>query len=122
MAAGGTRPATRLSMRRPMPHWRCSRSGSISTCRPDLLPDDYLLLTIDLGDLTTEHVATIPTGPAAFCDTWLREQRTALLLVPSLIVPESANVLLNPVHPHAARASIVARRRFAFDRRLWLPL
>ena len=89
---------------------------------PDLLPDDYLLLTIDLGDLTTEHVATIPTDPAAFGDTWLREQRTALLLVPSLIVPESANVLLNPVHPHAARASIVARRRFAFDHRLWLPL
>ena len=89
---------------------------------PDLLPDDYLLLAIDLRDLATEDVAIIPADPAAFGDAWLREQRTPVLLVPSLIVPESANLLVNPAHPDAAHASVIARRRFAFDRRLWLPL
>jgi len=89
---------------------------------PDLLPDDYLLLTIDLRDLASEEVATIPADPAAFGDAWLREQRTPVLQVPSLIVPESPNLLFNPTHPDAVRASIIARRRFAFDHRLWLPL
>jgi RES domain-containing protein len=86
---------------------------------PDLLPDDYLLLTIELGDLAT---ASLPADPAVFGDAWLREQRTPVLLVPSVIVPESAAIMLNPVHPDAAQASIIARRRFAFDRRLWLAL
>jgi RES domain-containing protein len=89
---------------------------------PDLLPGDYLLLTIDLRDLATEEVASLPDDPAEFGDTWLREQRTPVLRVPSLIVPECFNVLFNPAHPDAAPASIIARRRFAFDRRLWLPL
>jgi len=39
-----------------------------------------------------------------------------------VIVPESPNLLLNPLHPDAAAARISGQRRFAFDRRLWLPL
>jgi len=89
---------------------------------PDLLPDDYLLLTIDLRDLAIEEVAALPVDPATFGDAWLREQRSPVLQVPSLIVPESPNLLLNPAHPAAARASVIARRRFVFDQRLWLPL
>jgi RES domain len=86
------------------------------------LPDDYRLLTIELRDLATEAVAALPADPAAFGDAWLRDPRSAVLEVPSLIVPESANLLVNPAHPDAARASIIAQRRFGFDRRLWLPL
>ena len=89
---------------------------------PDLLPDDYVLLTIDLREMATEEVAAIPADPAAFGDAWLPEQRTPVLRVPSLIVPESFNLLINPAHPDAERASVISRRRFAFDRRLWLPL
>ena len=89
---------------------------------PDLLPDDYLLLTIDLRDLVTEAVVALPPDPQAFGDAWLRDQRSVVLQVPSLIVPESPNLLFNPGHPDAARAGIIARRRFMFDRRLWLPL
>lgn len=89
---------------------------------PELLPDDYLLLTIDTGDLAIEEVVGLPDDPAAFGDAWLRDQRSPVLQVPSLIVPESSNILFNPAHPDAGRAGIVARRRFVFDRRLWLPL
>jgi RES domain-containing protein len=89
---------------------------------PDLLPDDYLLLTIDLRDLAIEEVVALPVDPAAFGDAWLGEQRSPVLQVPSLIVPESPNLLLNPAHPAAARASVIARRPFVFDPRLWLPL
>jgi RES domain-containing protein len=89
---------------------------------PELLPDDYLLLTIDLQDLALETVADIPPDPAAFGDAWLRERRTPILQVPSAIVPESTNFLLNPAHPAATQALIIRRRRFEFDRRLWRPL
>jgi len=88
---------------------------------PDLLPDDYVLVTIDLDGLAAEDVATMPADPRAFGDDWLRIQRTPVLRVPSAIVPESQNVLLNPVHPDASRASVAASRRFAFDSRLWRP-
>lgn len=87
---------------------------------PELLPDDYVLLSIELGELDIEVVETTPPAPAAFGDTWLREQRTPILRVPSAIVPESSNLLLNPVHPSAARARVAVIRAFTFDPRLWL--
>jgi RES domain-containing protein len=89
---------------------------------PELIPDDYVLLEIDLGELGVEAITELPANPAAFGDAWLAEQRTPVLQVPSFIVPESANLLLNPSHPDAAAARILRRRRFTFDRRLWLPL
>ena len=88
---------------------------------PELLPDDYVLVTIDLDGLVIEEVAHLPAAPRAFGDAWLREQRTPVLSIPSVIVPETPNLLLNPAHPAAGDARIVKSRRFDFDRRLWLP-
>ena len=51
-------------------------------------------------------------------DGWLRSRSTALLLVPSAIVPETFNVLLNPHHPEAARVRIVSHRDYPWDKRL----
>ena len=88
---------------------------------PELLPDDYVLVTIDLGDLSVEDLAQMPAAPRMFGDTWLQEQRTPVLRVPSAIVPESPNLLLNPAHPEAPTARILDTRRFMFDSRLWRP-
>lgn len=89
---------------------------------PDLLPDDYLLIGIETGDTPPEMVPTIPDDPASFGDDWLATRRSALLRVPSVIVPESANLLINPRHPGAETLRIVGRRPFRFDDRLWRPL
>jgi RES domain-containing protein len=89
---------------------------------PELLPDDYRLVTIDVDDLVVEAVMGMPADHRAFGDTWIRERRTPLLRVPSVIVPEDMNVLVNPGHPATRGARIVEKRRFEFDRRLWLPL
>ena len=43
---------------------------------------------------------------------------SALLRVPSAIVPESFNVLLNPLHPDAAKVVVVDYREWPWDRRL----
>ncbi len=84
-----------------------------------LLPPDYLLITIDLDDLPAERADGFPANPVAFGDAWLASLRSAVLSVPSTIVPERRNLLLNAAHPDAARARIDSIRPFAFDERLW---
>jgi hypothetical protein len=89
---------------------------------PDLIPGDYILLEIDLDDLRVETVMDLPADPVAFGDAWLAAGKTPVLQIPSVIVPESPNLLLNPLHSDAIVARILRRWPFAFDRRLWLPL
>jgi RES domain-containing protein len=84
-----------------------------------LLPDDYVLVAIDLDALSIERVEALPDDTSAFGDAWLASGRSAILNVPSVIVPESRNLLLNPAHPEAGRAAIASIRPFAFDGRLW---
>lgn len=86
---------------------------------PDLLPDDYALMRVDLPDEPPEEVAAMPPDPREAGDDWLRSGRTAVLRVPSAIVPTATNLLLNPRHPRAAEAQVSLTRPFQFDVRLW---
>jgi RES domain-containing protein len=52
-------------------------------------------------------------------DEWLAARETALLRVPSVIVPETFNVLLNPQHADARRARVVSQHRYPWDQRLF---
>jgi RES domain-containing protein len=49
---------------------------------------------------------------------WLEERRSLALIVPSAVLPDSRNVLLNPQHPAAARLRVVSQQPFTFDPRL----
>jgi RES domain-containing protein len=49
---------------------------------------------------------------------WLASGRTALLKVPSALVPEAWNYLLNPQHPEAGGYRIERVYPYPFDRRL----
>ena len=42
---------------------------------------------------------------------WLAERASALLLVPSAIIPFEQNVLINPLHPDSARLTVATSRR-----------
>lgn len=61
-----------------------------------------------------------PAGSTTICfgDDWLDHVGAPLLMVPSVIVPEEFNVLLNPAHPAAVKIKAVVVRRFIYDRRL----
>jgi RES domain-containing protein len=54
----------------------------------------------------------------AIADVWLPQGITALLTVPSAIVPETFNVLVNPAHPDAARITIAQATEHVIDPRL----
>ena len=51
-------------------------------------------------------------------DAWARESRSAALAVPSAIIPEELNLLLNPNHPDSAKIKTAKPTPFAFDPRL----
>lgn len=89
---------------------------------PHLLPRDYVLMAVEAEEGLDVEAADLPAGePAcrALGDGWLRGMRTALLSVPSAIVPESRNMLLNPRHPDAAWVRVTSTRPFRFDERLF---
>lgn len=87
----------------------------------DLLPDDYVLMEIDADELPLEPGPTLsePEACRAYGDAWLTETRSTLLAVPSVIVPESHNVLINPAHPDAAGIAVAGVRPWRFDPRLF---
>jgi RES domain-containing protein len=87
----------------------------------DMLPDDYVLVAIDAAAIATETIHEFPDDPRAFGDAWIESRRSALLRVPSWIVPESYNALINPAHPDALSIQLGAIRPFQFDQRLWTP-
>jgi RES domain-containing protein len=53
-----------------------------------------------------------------FGAAWYVAGRTAVLAVPSAIIPEEINYVLNPAHPQFAKISISAPTPFTFDPRL----
>ena len=54
----------------------------------------------------------------ALGDQWLVAGATLVLSVPSAVVPEERNFLINPLHPQAARIRVLAQDRFRFDPRM----
>lgn len=83
------------------------------------IPHDAPVTTITPGDLPRDWNRH-PAHPAcaALGDRWLAEGAALILTVPSAVVPEEANVLVNPRHPRARHVSVASVRPFAFDRRL----
>ena len=51
-------------------------------------------------------------------DDWASEKISAVLEVPTAIIPREKNYLLNPAHPDFAQIKIEAPERFMFDERL----
>lgn len=87
----------------------------------DILPDDYVLVEIELGEASLETIPELPGDTVRVGDAWIASRRSALLKVPSTIIPESFNILINPAHPDASAVSTTSMREFRFDERLWLP-
>ena len=75
-----------------------------------------------LGDLPADWSA-VPIGPGSmeFGTAWAREARSLVLHVPSAVVPEEGNAMLNPRHPEFEAVRMSIRRDFHYDPRLYVP-
>src|ERR1035437_3746124 len=81
--------------------------------------DDALIEKVPLSRLPADwQVEPPPPSTKAIGDAWVREMRSAVLALPSVIVPGELNYLLNPAHPAFKKISIGKPERFAFDPRL----
>lgn len=52
-------------------------------------------------------------------DTWVREKRSVALKVPSAVVAEEYNYLINPLHPDFGKIIIGKSEKLSVDRRLF---
>ncbi len=95
------------------------------------LPWNRILVRIDVADdiwaarkMTPRPLPVgwdvVPEGRVsrAIGSDWLARGATALLVVPSVIINEEDNVLINPAHPDAARIAVARIRQFLYDPRV----
>lgn len=54
-----------------------------------------------------------------FSTLWAQENRSLVLRVPSALLPEESNVVLNPSHPEFAGVSMTVLRPFGYDERMY---
>ena len=95
---------------------------------PGELPVRYRLLKIEIPDAASIERLEVGMLPDRWIEreestqtignAWLAGGLSALLLVPSAIVPETTNVLINPAHASAAAIEIVGTSDHVIDSRL----
>ena len=96
---------------------------------PGEVPDGYMLLEVEFPDDGSIHVLDVSELPDGWREhrtltqgiggDWLATGASALLGVPSAVMPKSRNYLLNPRHPEAAAALIKSVSGVPFDQRLF---
>ena len=89
----------------------------------------YVLFELGIDDSAIEHldhsrlpkdwrVDPLPASVRAIGDSWIGADTSAVLRVPSALVPSENNFLLNPRHKDFPKLSIGKPMPFSFDRRL----
>lgn len=96
------------------------------------LPINRYLVRIDIPDevWSAREAVTYLTAPVGWDalpagrvsldlgDKWLASNKSAILLVPSIVVPEEQNILINPAHPDAHRITAIKTRKWLYDPRI----
>jgi RES domain-containing protein len=97
----------------------------------DLAPDNFVSFPVVLPDSLVSEKISEPELPGdwqseyppvelqAIGAQWIKRKASAVLRVPSTIVPSEHNFLLNPQQADFANIEIGEPRPFHFDRRLW---
>ena len=88
-----------------------------------LAPADLLLYRLEIPDSLpverTEWTPDISTS-RKFGDVWAKSMRSPILVVPSVVVPNQTNILLNPLHPALlGNITIIDKQSFLLDVRLF---
>ncbi len=94
------------------------------------IPTDRYLVEIEIPDalkIQTLSIAELPKNwnahpPSVLTqklgDTFVQKLKAPVLKVPSSIVPQEFNLLINPNHPDAKKIKIISKERLAFDPRI----
>ncbi|NEQ35523.1 MAG: RES family NAD+ phosphorylase [Okeania sp. SIO3I5] len=81
------------------------------------IPDNFPIKQVDESLLPHNWRDTPPPEAlASIGDRWFASKTTALLRVPSAIIPQEYNYLINPLHPDFEKISIAPPQPFILDR------
>lgn len=118
---------------KPMVYLASSRSlavlEALAHLSPTNIPDDLCMMVVEVPDdcFTKLGINTLPPNWTDFPEQnilkqmgnqFLAQKKALMLKVPSAIVKEEFNYLLNPMHAQALDVKIVGRKPFSFDARL----
>jgi RES domain-containing protein len=82
------------------------------------IPDDLLILEVNLHDLPPEWDSKPPTLITQIIgDDFVEQGEAAVLKVPSSIIPQESNYLINPDHPDSKRIIVKSKAPMVFDSR-----
>lgn len=118
---------------RPVVYFASSRSlavlEALAHLSPTNMPDDFCMMIVEAPDnsVTALDINTLPEHWQEYPEQnilkqignrFLAEKQHLLLKVPSAIVKEEYNYLLNPLHSSADKVKIIGKQPFSFDARL----
>jgi RES domain-containing protein len=97
----------------------------------DDIPRALSLVTLQIPDSSIDiyselllpgdwKAAPAPASTRDFGTNWLKAARNLMMQVPSTIVPEEWNIIINPLHPNMKECKIVNIRDFVYDVRIKL--
>jgi RES domain-containing protein len=83
------------------------------------IPKSVSIRMIEETDLPANWSGPVATRKTKDIGTsWAKSGATAVLPVPSVVVPNERNYLLNPAHPDFSKIRFSAPKPFVFDKRL----
>lgn len=88
----------------------------------DVGPLGHVLVAADLPDDSIVRIAHMPGEPEHIGTEWLRDGSSLALDVPSVIVPHSRNIIMNPAHPRFDEVELHQLSAVPFDHRLGLTI
>ena len=94
-----------------------------------IIPRDLYIAEIDVPDVEIEIIEASsletnwqdypsPKSIRDIGDTWQRDNKTLLLRVPSAVIKNEWNILVNPEHKQFHKVKIVSIESYSFDARL----
>jgi RES domain-containing protein len=98
-----------------------------------IVPTDLVLVRVELPERHTKETPaasalpadwkSLPPGPGSmsFGTQWAQQNRSLVLYVPSVIIPEEFNGVLNPNHPEFSAVRMTVERDFHYDPRMFAP-
>jgi RES domain-containing protein len=94
----------------------------------ETVPNHLVFVPFDVPDRLVRELAAPPKGwnelpwsdvARASGDAWVESRSSLALSVPSLVVPQERNLLVNPLHPQFSRIALHPPEAFALDERLF---
>jgi RES domain-containing protein len=84
-----------------------------------VVPDGVSIQIADENSLPEGWDSENSTPARDFGDQWLKEAKSAILIVPSVVAKLDRNALVNPIHPDAKKLTISEPKEVIWDRRLF---